>query len=461
MLVQSLVVVTDSFSDTELLCDLLEASRKRNVSVYLLLDLLNLDLFLSTWKDHQLDSKDFPKLSVRSVQGQTYCSKTGRKLTGQIAESFIITDGAEVLTGSYSFTWLSWQVHRSLAVLLKGSPIKPFHQEFHRLYSCSESVAGFVTFLPAPLTPHLHSSTAAQNSDVGKQRSKQIKTVHHWEGNGARRQSWTNSTTTLLTGEAHGENGDNQPSLLQTCLAEPGAKGKKQSPAVEKPQNTTAPDQTSSSVVPHLISCSISPAAEKNKWIKEPNTASKYEWLQKKTSNLSPHGFHAFRHSGFPEASNKQGHWNKLNFQQNREVPPDNSNFYTALQANPILQSAFSSSRSQAPGLLSSQPNSDFSCQQPARMVTHLKTQAELKLYLPGSSAKTPLQTCMYQRGNLQRSNWPQQNYPSVGPRDVVRHHSFSGIHVTEQLGWRPLQRTVNASLERSKSMNERGTAGH
>lgn len=53
-------MVTDSFSDTELLCDLLEASRKRNVSVYLLLDLLNLDLFLSTWKDHQLNSKDFP-----------------------------------------------------------------------------------------------------------------------------------------------------------------------------------------------------------------------------------------------------------------------------------------------------------------------------------------------------------------------------------------------------------------
>lgn len=50
----------DSFSDVELLCDLLEASRKRNVSVYLLLDHLNLNLFVSMWQDLKLDSKNFP-----------------------------------------------------------------------------------------------------------------------------------------------------------------------------------------------------------------------------------------------------------------------------------------------------------------------------------------------------------------------------------------------------------------
>lgn len=50
----------DSFSDVELLCDLLEASRKRNVSVYLLLDHLNLDLFVSMWQNLKLNSKNFP-----------------------------------------------------------------------------------------------------------------------------------------------------------------------------------------------------------------------------------------------------------------------------------------------------------------------------------------------------------------------------------------------------------------
>lgn len=35
----------DTFSDVEILCDILEATRKRNVSIYLLLDHTNLQLF--------------------------------------------------------------------------------------------------------------------------------------------------------------------------------------------------------------------------------------------------------------------------------------------------------------------------------------------------------------------------------------------------------------------------------
>nr|XP_008285142.1 PREDICTED: protein FAM83A [Stegastes partitus] len=176
----ALAIVMDSFSDVELLCDLLEASRKRNVSVHLLLDRLNLNLFLSMWQDLNLNSKNFPKLSVRSVHGQTYCSKTGRKLTGQIAASFIITDWVEVLTGSYSFSWLSWQVHRSLAVRMKGSSVAPFQQEFHRLYSSSKPVAGFVTFITLPHSLGLSSRSHEahnNNSGITKPKSNQTKTT--------------------------------------------------------------------------------------------------------------------------------------------------------------------------------------------------------------------------------------------------------------------------------------------
>lgn len=62
--VQSLVVVMDCFSDVELLCDLLEASRKRNVSVHLLLDHLNLSLFVSMWQGLKLSSRNFPVSSL-------------------------------------------------------------------------------------------------------------------------------------------------------------------------------------------------------------------------------------------------------------------------------------------------------------------------------------------------------------------------------------------------------------
>lgn len=61
---QSLVIVMDCFSDVELLCDLLEACRKRNVSVHLLLDHLNLSLFVSMWQELKLSSRNFPVSSL-------------------------------------------------------------------------------------------------------------------------------------------------------------------------------------------------------------------------------------------------------------------------------------------------------------------------------------------------------------------------------------------------------------
>ncbi|XP_034384898.1 protein FAM83A-like [Cyclopterus lumpus] len=175
---KALAIVMGSFSDVELLCDLLEASRKRNVSVHLLLDHLNLNLFVSMWQNLKLDSKSFPKLSVRSVDGQTYCAKTGRKLTGHITETFIITDWTEALTGSYSFCWLSWQVHRSLVVLVKGSAVVPFHEEFLRLYSSSKPIPSFVTFITVPRTLPRHAAQKA-NADANESRLSPTRTTCH------------------------------------------------------------------------------------------------------------------------------------------------------------------------------------------------------------------------------------------------------------------------------------------
>uniref|UniRef100_A0AAY4CHW2 Scaffolding anchor of CK1 domain-containing protein n=1 Tax=Denticeps clupeoides TaxID=299321 RepID=A0AAY4CHW2_9TELE len=127
-----LAVVMDTFSDVEILCDILEATTKRNVVVYLLLD---------HWEMLDLPSI-FQKMSIRSVCGQSYCAKSGRKFAGQIKEKFIIVDCAQVLVGSYSFSWLSWQVHRSLAMLIKGGAVKHFDLEFRRLYATSVPVQG-------------------------------------------------------------------------------------------------------------------------------------------------------------------------------------------------------------------------------------------------------------------------------------------------------------------------------
>ncbi|KAL2084282.1 hypothetical protein ACEWY4_019800 [Coilia grayii] len=137
-----LAIVMDTFSDIEIFCDLLEAMRKRNVSVYILLDHQNVPIFEGMCNDLKINASHLSRMSVRSLTGNTYCAKSGRKFTGQIQEKFIISDCTEVLVGSYSFTWLSWQVHRSMAMLFKASGVKPFDLEFRRLYATSTPVHG-------------------------------------------------------------------------------------------------------------------------------------------------------------------------------------------------------------------------------------------------------------------------------------------------------------------------------
>ncbi|ROL41405.1 Protein FAM83A [Anabarilius grahami] len=150
-----LAIVMDTFSDVEIFCDILEATRKRNVYVYLLLDHTNLQLFQDMCENVKINKSHLTRMSIRSVQGETYCAKSGIKFTGQMKEKFIIVDCTKVLVGSYSLTWLSWQVHRSLAVLFKGSGVKPFDLEFRRLYALSNPVPGYTWQTSNPADLHL------------------------------------------------------------------------------------------------------------------------------------------------------------------------------------------------------------------------------------------------------------------------------------------------------------------
>ncbi|KAJ8013221.1 hypothetical protein DPEC_G00051020 [Dallia pectoralis] len=140
-----LAIVMDTFSDLEIFCDILEATMKRNVSVYLLLDHIDLQVFVRMCETLQIDNSQLRRMSVRCVEGVTYCAKSGKKFPGQIKEKFMIVDCSEVLAGSYSFTWLSWLVHRNMAVLFKGSAVKPFDLEFRKLYASSKPVPAFIT----------------------------------------------------------------------------------------------------------------------------------------------------------------------------------------------------------------------------------------------------------------------------------------------------------------------------
>ncbi|KAM8811086.1 protein FAM83A [Eudromia elegans] len=139
---QVLAIVMDVFTDTEILCDLLEAANKRMVFVYLLLDHSNIELFSEMCDKLQVAEDLFKNISVRSVTGEVYCAKSGRKFAGQIQEKFLISDWRYVLSGSYSFTWLCGQVHRNLLSKFTGQVVELFDEEFRHLYALSKPVMG-------------------------------------------------------------------------------------------------------------------------------------------------------------------------------------------------------------------------------------------------------------------------------------------------------------------------------
>ncbi|XP_059561958.1 protein FAM83C [Myotis daubentonii] len=136
-------VVMDIFTDMELLCDLMEASSRRGVPVYLLLAQEHLSHFLEMCYKMDLNGGHLPNMRVRSTGGDTYCSKAGRRFTGQALEKFVIIDCEQVVAGSYSFTWLCSQAHTSMVLQLRGRIVEDFDREFRCLYAESRPVEGF------------------------------------------------------------------------------------------------------------------------------------------------------------------------------------------------------------------------------------------------------------------------------------------------------------------------------
>ncbi|XP_007932788.1 protein FAM83C [Orycteropus afer afer] len=136
-------VVMDIFTDMELLCDLMEASSRRGVPVYVLLAQEYLRHFLEMCYKMDVNGGHLPNMRVRSICGDTYCSKAGRRFTGQALEKFIIIDCEQVVAGSYSFTWLCSQAHTSMVLQLRGRIVEDFDREFRCLYAESQPVEGF------------------------------------------------------------------------------------------------------------------------------------------------------------------------------------------------------------------------------------------------------------------------------------------------------------------------------
>ncbi|XP_078105607.1 protein FAM83C [Sander vitreus] len=138
-----IALVMDVFTDVDLLCDLMEASNKRKVPVYILLDEKNLEHFTEMCFTLDIQSSHMSNMRIRSMCGDTYCTKSGKKFTGQVLEKFMIIDCEEVIAGSYSFTWLSAQVHSNMVMHFTGRITDSFDREFRCLYADSQIIDCF------------------------------------------------------------------------------------------------------------------------------------------------------------------------------------------------------------------------------------------------------------------------------------------------------------------------------
>uniref|UniRef100_G3S0H8 Family with sequence similarity 83 member A n=1 Tax=Gorilla gorilla gorilla TaxID=9595 RepID=G3S0H8_GORGO len=156
---QVLVILMDVFTDVEIFCDILEAANKRGVFVCVLLDQGGVKLFQEMCDKVQISDSHLKNISIRSVEGEIYCAKSGRKFAGQIREKFIISDWRFVLSGSY---------HRNILSKFTGQAVELFDEEFRHLYASSKPVMGLKSpRLVAPVLPGAAPANGRLSSSSG------------------------------------------------------------------------------------------------------------------------------------------------------------------------------------------------------------------------------------------------------------------------------------------------------
>ncbi|XP_074013674.1 protein FAM83D-B-like [Numenius arquata] len=137
---QMIALVMDSFTDTDIFKDLLEACSQRQVKAYILLDQSSFSHFLKMCKDLGVDLEQEKLMRVRTLTGNTYYTRSGAKIVGKVREKFMLIDGIRVTTGSYSFTWTDGKLNSSNILILSGPAVAHFDLEFRILYSRSKPI---------------------------------------------------------------------------------------------------------------------------------------------------------------------------------------------------------------------------------------------------------------------------------------------------------------------------------
>ncbi|XP_061079430.1 protein FAM83G-like [Conger conger] len=136
-----IAVVMDLFTDVDIFKDLLDASFRRRVAVYIILEATGVPHFLSMCERAAMHRGHLKNLRVRSAGGTVLHTRSLRKVCGLLSQKFMFVDGDRALSGSYSYTWMASRLDRNLITVLTGQTVETFDEQFRQLYSQSEGVS--------------------------------------------------------------------------------------------------------------------------------------------------------------------------------------------------------------------------------------------------------------------------------------------------------------------------------
>ncbi|XP_078521299.1 protein FAM83G [Lissotriton helveticus] len=134
-------VVMDMFTDVDIFKDMLDASFKRKVAIYIILDESNVKYFLQMCQRAQMHEGHLKNLRVQCIGGTEFHTRCSTKFKGALAQKFIFVDGDKAACGSYSFTWSASRTDRNVLTVLTGQVVETFDKQFQELYLMSKSVS--------------------------------------------------------------------------------------------------------------------------------------------------------------------------------------------------------------------------------------------------------------------------------------------------------------------------------
>ncbi|XP_051877049.1 protein FAM83G-like isoform X2 [Pristis pectinata] len=135
-----IAVVMDIFTDIDIFKDLLDASFKRKVPVYIIHDEANIKYFMKMCQNAGMHVGMLKNLRVFTVDGNEFTTRSAKTIVGRQMQKFLLVDGDRAASGSYSFTWTASRLDRNIITVLSGQAVETFDKQFRELLHFSKPV---------------------------------------------------------------------------------------------------------------------------------------------------------------------------------------------------------------------------------------------------------------------------------------------------------------------------------